>query len=341
MIDLRSDTVTRPGPGMRRAMADAEVGDDVFREDPTVKRLEARVAELMGKEAALFCPSGTMANEIAVCIHTSPGTEVVLDENCHIFNYEAGGPAVFAGVQLRPLRGERGVLRRADIEAAVRPVEYHAPQTRLVTLENTHNRGGGRIYPLALMEEIAAFCRGRDIRVHLDGARLMNAVVATGTPASRYAACADTVSLCLSKGLGAPVGTCLAGDAAAMERARWTRKRLGGGMRQAGILAAACLYALDHHVDRLAEDHANAKRLSAGIAELPGIRHHPAEVETNILYFDVEPPMTSEAFHEAMKAEGVLVIPTGPRRLRAVTHLDVTAAGIETALAAFRRVAGR
>jgi threonine aldolase len=337
MIDLRSDTVTRPGAAMRRAMADAEVGDDVFREDPTVIRLEEEFARLTGKPAALFCPSGTQANEIAVLIQSGPGTEVIVDDGCHIFNYEAGGAAAIAGTQLRPLRGDRGVLTAEMIAAAIRPHEYHAPQTRLICLENTHNRGGGKVYPIETMEAIAALARSRSIRVHLDGARLMNAVVASGVPASRFAAVADTVSICLSKGLGAPVGTCLAGDNATMEAARWARKRLGGGMRQAGILAAGCLYALHHNVERLAEDHANARRLSAAIAELRGIRHDPAEVETNILYFDVAED--AESFAVAVKEEGVLVIPVGSHRLRAVTHLDVSAADIDAAIAAFRRVA--
>ena len=338
MIDLRSDTVTKPSPGMRRAIAEAEVGDDVLGDDPTVRRLEEVTAGLLGKEAGLFFPSGTQANATAVQIQSGPGTEVIVEEGCHIFNYEAGGAAMLSGAQLRPLAGVRGALRREQIEAAVRSYDPHFPQTRLVCLENTHNRAGGAVYPIAMMEEVGSFCRARGIRVHLDGARLMNAVAASGVAATRYAAVADTVSLCLSKGLGAPVGTCLTGTADAMERARFARKRLGGGMRQAGILAAAGLYALQHNVDRLAEDHAHARRLAEGLAELRALRIDPAEVETNIVRFEMAPGAPpAERLVDALAAEGVLLLTTGPRSMRAVTHHDVSGADIETALTAFGR----
>jgi threonine aldolase len=273
-----------------------------------------------------------------VQIQSGPGTEVIVEEGCHIFNYEAGGAAMLTGAQLRPLAGVRGALRREQIEAAVRSYDPHFPQTRLVCLENTHNRAGGAVYPIAMMEEVGSFCRERGIRVHLDGARLMNAVAASGLPATRYAAVADTVSLCFSKGLGAPVGTCLAGTADTMERARFARKRLGGGMRQAGLLAAAGLYALHHNVERLAEDHAHARRLAEGLAGMQGLRIDPAGVETNIVRFEMAPDAPpADRLVTALAAEGVLLLTTGARSLRAVTHLDVSGADIETALAAFGR----
>ncbi|MDQ3862936.1 MAG: aminotransferase class I/II-fold pyridoxal phosphate-dependent enzyme, partial [Actinomycetota bacterium] len=264
MIDLRSDTVTRPTEGMRRAMLEAPVGDDVFGEDPTVNRLEEYVADLLGKEAALYAPSGTMTNQIGVHTSTNPGEEVLLHEGSHIFVYEAGAPAMLSGVQLRTLPGERGVLDPETIRAAVRPEDVHFPRSRLLCLENTHNAAGGTIFPLEDFAAASATAKELGLKVHLDGARLFNAQVATGVAASEWCARADTVSVCSSKGLGAPVGSLLAGDAKTIMEARRARKAFGGGMRQAGIIAAASLYAFENHVDRLAEDHGHARNLASG-----------------------------------------------------------------------------
>lgn len=337
-VDLRSDTVTRPGPLMRRAIAEAEVGDDVLGDDPTVLALQREVARLLGKEEALYFPSGTQANEAAVCLHAGRGDEAIVEYDSHLFTFEGGGPAALAGVQLHPLRGEAGLLTRRQIEAAVRPRDPHFAQTRLVCFENTHNSAGGRVLPLEAVEEAAAFCRERGIAVHLDGARLWNAAAAAGVSPARVAAPADTVMVSLSKGLGAPVGSCLAGSAAHVERARWWRKRLGGGMRQAGLLAAAGLWALAHHLERLPEDHRLARRLAEGLAGLPHLRVDPSVVETNIvLIFLDESGPSAEELQARLDARGVRLLANGPRVLRAVTHLDVDAAGIERAVEEFGR----
>jgi threonine aldolase len=258
-IDLRSDTITVPTPAMREAMAAAEVGDDMFGEDPTVAKLEARVAELLGKEAAMFAPSGTMVNQLALRAHTEPGDEVILDGNAHIYYYEGGAPAALAGVMCRCLPGVRGIFTAADLEAVLRPADQHFAPTRLVCLENTHNRGGGKIWPQELVREIGTLTRERGIRLHLDGARLWNAAVARGISERELAAEFDSVAVCFSKGLGAPVGSALCGSREFIQRARRFRKMFGGGMRQAGIIAAGALHALEHHRGRLAEDHANAR----------------------------------------------------------------------------------
>ena len=327
LIDLRSDTVTRPTPAMRAAMHAAEVGDDVFHEDPTVNRLEERVAELLGKEAALFVPSGTMSNQICVKVHTQPGDELLCDVNCHIYNYEAGGPAVLSGVTCRTLDGDYGILDVTQLEDQIRPDDEHQVRTRLVCLENTHNRGGGRIYPLEKIQAIHAWTRQHKLILHLDGARLWNAIVATGIAAKQWGGLFDTVSVCFSKGLGAPVGSALAGPREFMTRARRIRKLFGGGMRQAGVLAAAALYALEHHVERLAEDHRNAQVIAQAIADTPGMRLVPPEVETNLIWFRVEPEIgTAKDVATALKERGVLVHAAGPQTLRACTHLDVSAA---------------
>lgn len=339
-VDLRSDTVTRPSSGMREAMAAAEVGDDVFSEDPNVNRLEARVAEMMGKESAIYVPSGTMSNQLAVKVHTQPGQEVILERGCHIANYEAGAPAVLSNVQLQLIDGERGTIPLEQIERLIREESLHSPGTALVCVENTHNRGGGAIYPLEAMRAVSTLARDRGVAVHLDGARLMNAVVATGLPARSYADCADTVSLCLSKGLGAPVGSVLSGPSRLIARARRFRKMWGGGMRQAGVLAAACHYALDHNVDRLAQDHENAKRLARGLARCRGVALDVDAVETNIVIFRVADEALAAALVERMRAEKVLILPVSRTAFRAVTHLDVSAEGIDAALAAFERVLG-
>lgn len=341
MIDLRSDTVTRPTPGMREAMQSAEVGDDVFGEDPTVNRLEGRVAALLGKEAALFVPSGTMSNQIAVKAHTRPGDELLCDANCHIYVYEAGGPAVLSGVTCRTIDGEHGILDVSQLEDKVRPMDDHMVRTRLVCLENTHNRGGGRIYPLEKIRAIRAWAKRHHLAVHLDGARLWNAIVATGIPAATWAAEFDTVSVCFSKGLGAPVGSALVGPKEFVAGARRIRKLFGGGMRQAGVLAAAALYALDHHVERLAEDHRNAQVIAEAVAQAPGLRL-PGEVQTNLIFFEIDPALgTAADLVRKLAEQGVGVLATGPQTIRAVTHLDVSASQSERAAAAVRQAVSK
>jgi threonine aldolase len=341
-IDLRSDTVTRPTPAMRGAIAAAEVGDDVFHEDPTVNRLEERVAAVLGKEAALYVPSGTMSNQIGIKAHTQPGDELLCEAACHIYNFEAGGPAVLSGVTCRTLEGDHGVLDVSQFEGKVRPVNDHLVRTRLVCLENTHNRGGGRVFPLEKARAISAWARRHGLLMHLDGARLWNAVVATGVPAAEWARHFDSVSVCFSKGLGAPIGSALAGPRDFVTRARRIRKLFGGGMRQAGMAAAGALYALEHHVDRLAEDHRHARVIAQAVADTPGLRLDPPEVETNLIWIEVDPELgTAKDVAAALKGHGVLVHTTGPQTLRACTHLDVSAAQAERAADTIRRAVPR
>jgi threonine aldolase len=341
-IDLRSDTVTRPTPGMRAAMQAAEVGDDVFHEDPTINRLEERVAAFLGKEAAVFVPSGTMSNQIGIKAHTEPGDEVLCDVGCHIYNFEAGGPAVLSGVMCRTLDGDHGILDVTQLEGKVRPINDHTVRTRLVCLENTHNRGGGRIYPLEKIQAIRSWVKGQGLAMHLDGARLWNAIVATGIPGRTWAAEFDTVSVCFSKGLGAPVGSALAGPRDFITRARRVRKLFGGGMRQGGVIAAAALYALDHHIERLAEDHRNARLIAEAIADTPGLRLEPPEVETNLIWIEVEREMGSARdVARTLEERGIRVHVGGPQTLRACTHLDVSAAQAERAADTFRRLTSR
>ena len=323
VIDLRSDTVTRPSAGMREAIAKAEVGDDVLGDDPTVKALELRMAALLGKESALYVPSGTMSNITALLSQTSPGDEVIIDRRSHIFNYEVGGASVLGGLQLYPTDGPAGLLPLDDLPSYVRPPNIHHPKTTLVAVENTHNRAGGRVYPFEQLEAVRVFARERGLRVHMDGARLSNASVKTGIPLARYGALADSVTFCFSKGLGAPVGSILVSDARTIERARVWRKRLGGGMRQAGVLAAACLYALDHNVERLAEDHAKAARIGEMVASSRRYKL-TFPVETNIIIFEtVDPAGSMERFSRALAEGGVLALPFGARSMRMVTHLDI------------------
>ncbi len=341
-IDLRSDTVTRPTPGMRAAMQAAEVGDDVFHEDPTVNRLEEKVAGLLGKEAAVYVPSGTMSNQIGVKAHTQPGDELLCDVNCHIYNNEAGGPAALSGVMCRTIEGDCGVLDVTQFDGKVRGANEHHARTRLVCLENTHNKGGGRVYPLEKIQAISAWARRNGLAMHLDGARLWNAVVATGTPAKTWGEPFDSVSVCFSKGLGAPVGSALAGPREYIARARRVRKLFGGAMRQAGVIAAAALYALENHVERLAEDHRNARVIAQAIADTPGLRLTPPEVETNLIWFEVDPELgPAKAVQAALKERGVLVHLMGPTTLRACTHLDVSAAQAERAAEVVRRTVPR
>jgi threonine aldolase len=332
LIDLRSDTVTRPTEGMRRAMLEAPVGDDVFGEDPTVDRLERYVADLLGKEAALYAPSGTMTNQIGVHVSTNRGEEVLLHEGSHIFVYEAGAPALLSGVQLRTLPGENGVLDPETVRAAVRPEDVHFPRTGLLCLENTHNTSGGKVFPLEDFAAVAATAKEHGLKVHLDGARLFNAQAATGTPAREWCAHADTVSVCSSKGLGAPVGSLLAGDEETIGEARRARKAFGGGMRQAGIIAAAALYAFENHVDRLVEDHERAGNLAAGLREA---RYEVQRPETNLVLVAVEDP---SAFLQNLASEGVLATPGKPGYVRLCTHLDAGDEEIEAAIQAAARI---
>ncbi len=341
MIDLRSDTVTKPTPGMRAAMFDAPVGDDVYHEDPTVNRLEERVAHDLGMEAAIFVPSGTMANQIAVRLHCRPGDELLCEATSHVYLWEGGGPAALSGVTTRMLDGDFGVLTAEQLAPHIKPDDIHSPQTRLVCLENTHNRGGGRVYPIEHVRAVSAWARKNGLAIHLDGARLWNAVVASGVPLREWCTNFDTVSVCFSKGLGTPVGSALAGPRELIVRARRVRKLFGGAMRQAGFLAAACLYALDHHVDRLAEDHANAKLLAAAFTDVPGMKLVPERVETNLVWVEVDRERhgAPQAVAARLKAAGVLVAALGERELRACTHLDVSRTDCERAAETIRRLA--
>jgi threonine aldolase len=337
LIDLRSDTVTKPTQGMRAAMFAAEVGDDVVDEDPTVNLLQDRVAGLLGKEAALFVPSGTMSNQICIKAHTVPGDELLCEASCHIYNYEAGGSAVLSGVMCRTIEGDHGILDVSQLEDKIRPDDVHEVRTRLVALENTHNRGGGRVHPLEKIQAISDWAHKHCIIMHVDGARLWNAVVASGIAANEWASHFESVSVCFSKGLGAPVGSALAGTREFVNRAKRIRKLLGGGMRQAGVIAAAALYALDNHVDRLVEDHCNARIIAEAIADTPGLRLDPPEVETNLVWFEVDPEFhTGEQAASLLKQRGILVQVADRQTLRACTHLDVSATQAERAAEVIR-----
>jgi len=341
MIDLTSDTATKPTPEMRRFMAEASVGDEQRREDPTVNELQDMVAELTGKEAALFLPSGTMCNIIAYAVHCRPGEAVICDRTAHPNISEGGGPAVIAGVLMRPLNGERGVFTAEQAAAVFHEGDTHRSRTSLISVENTSNMGGGKIWPIERLAELREFANAHGIRMHMDGARLMNAVVASGISAREYSSYVDSVWIDLSKGLGAPVGAVLAGPRDFIEEARFWKHRRGGAMRQAGIIAAAGVYALRHHVDRLAEDHANAKLIEAGLAEIPGIKLLSGPVETNIIIFSVaDTGMTAVEFADHLLREhDVRVGPYADKTtVRIVTHLDVSRADCERAVAAIRDV---
>ncbi len=332
LIDLRSDTVTKPTPAMRAAMAAAEVGDDVIDVDPTVERLQSRCAELLGKEAAIFVPSGTMANQIAVRLHCQPGDELICDGDSHVYNYEQGAYAQLTGVATRTVQGQFGVLHVDQLRELIRPDHDYSVRTRLVWLENTHNRGAGRIQPYQNVVEICRWAGQNGLRRHLDGARLFNAAVASGIAVGDWAQHFDTVSVCFSKGLGAPIGSLLAGPRDLIRIARRHRKMLGGGMRQVGILAAGALYALDHHVARLAEDHAHAKILADAIRATAGLELQPPETDTNMVIFRVDPALGAAAHITTMLREaGVLVLAFSPTKIRAVTHLDVDEADVRRA----------
>ncbi|MBC7093915.1 aminotransferase class I/II-fold pyridoxal phosphate-dependent enzyme [Candidatus Bipolaricaulota bacterium] len=326
VIDLRSDTVTVPTAEMRQAMAQAAVGDDVFGEDPTTRRLEEVAAELMGTEGSLFVPSGTMGNQIAIACHTRPGQEVIVEATSHIYNVEMATMARFSGVQPRVLVGERGVFAADQVAAAIHPDLYYLAPTGLVCLENTHNAAGGRIWPIEGAREVIAVAHARGLPVHLDGARIFNAAVATGLPVRELVRGVDSVMFCLSKGLGCPVGSLLCGSGPFIAEARRVRKAMGGGMRQVGILAAAGLYALEHHVDRLADDHAHARLLADGLSTIPGLSVWPPE--TNIVVFEIQTGPTAQELCLRLRERGVLAAPAGagthPRRIRMVTHLGIT-----------------
>jgi threonine aldolase len=338
IVELRSDTYTRPTSGMRRAIAEADVGDDMVGEDPTVNALEARMAGLLGKEAAVFACSGTQSNQMAVWTHCSSGDELLIEETGHIANYEAGAPAALTGASARRLRGNDGLLDVEELDHALRPANQHFSPTKLVCLENSTNLGGGRTYPLEQIARVGTWAREHGFKTHLDGARLFNACIARGYAAHEIAQHFDTVSICFSKGLGCPMGSILVGSKVDILRARRARKLFGGALRQAGIPAAACLYAIDHHIDRLADDHANAKLFAETIARVDGIRINPDEVETNLVFFELDPRHgTAAQLSAALRERGVKMNPAGGvQRLRACTHLDVDRAGVLRAADAIR-----
>ena len=332
-IDLFSDTLTRPSDGMRQAMAEAEVGDEQKGEDPTTNRLQDRVAELLGQEAAVFLPSGTMANEIAFAVHCDAGDEIILDVTAHGLRMEAGGPAVLARAVILPLQGERGVFSAEQVRAALRPESRYMPRSRLVCVEQTSNLGGGTVWPVETIAEVCAVAHDAGLSTHCDGARILNAVVASGTPAVDYGRHFDSIWLDLSKGLGAPVGAVLAGSRDFIQQAwRW-KQRIGGSLRQSGVLAAAGIYALENNVDRLAEDHANASALATGLSGIPGVSIDPGTVETNIVIFDLRDGIDANELAKRTLADGgVRLCPLTPTQVRVVTHLDVSRADIDAAL---------
>lgn len=338
IVELRSDTMTRPTPGMREAIARAEVGDDMSGEDPTVNELEARMAELLGKDAAVFACSGTQSNQMGVWTHCQTGDEILIDKTGHIANFEAGGPAIHSGTSIRMLNGEGGLIDVDLVQDALRPVNQHFTPTRLVCLENSTNLGGGRTYPLEQIARVCGFAHEQGFKTHLDGARLFNACAARGYSARDVAAHFDTVSICFSKGLGCPMGSILVGSAADMTRARRARKIFGGALRQAGIPAAACLYAIDHNIDRLSIDQEHARLFARGIAEIEGIEINPEEVETNLVFFEVDSRFgTGAELSAALRARGVHINNVGgAQRLRACTHLDVDKEGVQRAVETIR-----
>jgi threonine aldolase len=338
LVNLYSDTQTRPSSAMRTAMAEAEVGDEQRFEDPQVTELCSRVATLLGMEAAVFLPSGTMCNQIAFRLHIRPGgDEAILHRTSHPIIAEAGGPAAFAGAMMQPLDTPRGMFTGDDVHGALRYPDRYSPRSRLVSVEQSTNMAGGRVWPLSQLRGVVDVAQEHGLRLHMDGARLMNAVVASGVPAAQMTAGFDTAWLDFTKGLGAPLGACLAGSAALIDEAWRYKQMLGGAMRQAGIVAAGALYALDHNVERLAEDHAHARTLALGLASIEGLTLDPSEVETNIVIFDVDDP---EALCAGLEREGVRMGAVGPRSVRAVTHLDVDADGVQLAIEAVRQVLG-
>lgn len=341
MIDFRSDTVTKPTEEMREAMFSAEVGDDVYGEDPTVNRLERLAAKILGKEDALFVTSGTQGNQVAILTHCRPGDEVILEAESHIFLYEAGAASALAGVQTRPIRGTKGAMDPSDVKKAIRGEDIHYPYSGLICLENTHNKAGGKVIPIETMKAIYEIAKEKDIPVHLDGARLFNAAVAAGVPVTEFTQYVDTVQVCLSKGLSAPVGSILAGSKSFIKEARKWRKRLGGGLRQAGVLAAPGIIALEKMVDRLAEDHANARQLAEGLSTIPGLQVDVNGVETNIILCNIqETGLSNEEFLARLKEAGILAVPFDEGIIRFVTHREVTSDMVEMALQRIRQLIG-
>jgi threonine aldolase len=341
-VDLFSDTVTRPTSAMRRFMCEADVGDEQQREDPSVNLLQDMVADLLGKEAAVFLPSGTMCNQVAFSVHCRAGDEILLQELAHPLLFEVGGPAALVGAVMRPLKGDRGFFTADQVQEAIRPAAYYMPRTRAVSIEQTSNIAGGLCWPLPQIESVCDVAHRGGLVAHMDGARLLNAVVASGTSAAQFAAPFDSAWIDLSKGLGAPIGAVLVGSRGFIEEAWRFKQRYGGAMRQAGIVAAAGIYALRHHVDRLAEDHEQARRLAQGLAGIRGIALDPDLVETNIVVFDVrETGLTGESFGaRTLASHGVRFSVLGPTRIRAVTHLDIPSGGIDLALDAVRAAVG-
>ena len=330
MIDLRSDTVTQPTAEMWAAISSAKLGDDVFGDDPTVIRLEEVTSEVLGKEAAIFMPSGTMTNQIGLRIHCKPGDEFICDSACHVYNMEQGAFAQLSGIVARPITGNDGILELDQLQSLIRPDDIHQVRTKLVSLENTHNRGGGKVYPYETLVSICEWAHENGVKTHLDGARLFNAVAATGIEAAEWARHFDTVSVCFSKGLGAPIGSALAGPAAAILEARRHRKAFGGGIRQAGVIAAAALYALENNVQRLVEDHEHGQVLARAIENSEGLSLTFNSVETNLVFFEVDPALgTAAEFSEALRSRGILISPTSSQVLRAVTHLGLSHADVD------------
>lgn len=337
MINLISDTVTKPTPAMLEAMLQAEVGDDVFQEDPSVNALQAHAATMFGKEAALFCPSGTQTNQIAIKVHTQPLDEVICDHYSHVYQYETGGPAFNSGVSMNLLQGKNGKITAAQIEAAIKPRYDWLPVSRLVVLENTCNKGGGSFYTLDEIRPIQQLCKARGLKLHLDGARLFNALVETGESTQEVGKLFDSISICISKGLGAPVGSLLIGDAEFIRQARRFRKVMGGGMRQAGYLAAACQYALENNIERLKVDNERAKQIGQVLAELDYVGDI-RPVHSNILIFDVKPPFTAASFLEVLKEKGINASAFGPQTVRFVTHLDFTENMLDKTIAVLKKI---
>jgi threonine aldolase len=339
IIDLRSDTVTRPTPAMRQAILDAEVGDDVFGEDPTVNRLQVRVAELFGKEAALFMPSGVMGNQVCIKAHTQPGDEIIVEQDSHIHVYETAAPSVLSGVQMMAVPGTRGMISAEQIKGAIRPKAYYLPRTALICLENTHGLAGGTVYPIQTIKQIRELAMESGIKMHLDGARIWNAWVAAGIHPAQYAEYFDSLMVCFSKGLGAPIGSIIIGSREFIERARTYRKMFGGGMRQVGILAAAALYALDHNVERLREDHEKARALAAAIGNLASFKVDSETVQTNMVIAQIRNrELTQESVLAMLQEHGVLLTPERGNCVRAVTHLDVTMDKIHQAISVFGKI---
>jgi threonine aldolase len=340
-IDLRSDTVTKPSDAMRKAMYEAEVGDDVFGEDKTIIELQERVAEVLGKEAALYVPSGTLSNQIALKILTNAGDEVYCDKTSHIFNYEGGAASIIARIQINTINGERGIFTREDVEPLLRPKDHHFALSKVVEIENTSNRGGGAVWPLAEVRRLSELCIENDMKLHIDGARLWNAAVASGTPENVWAQYAETVSVCFSKGLGAPVGSALVGPNDLIDEAHRWRKRLGGGMRQAGIIAAGALYGLNNNRDRLVDDHKRAKRLAQGLSEIEGLGIDVERIDTNIILVDISKlGIDSDKFAETVGEQGLFMTNAGRQEVRFVTHLDVDDDDIERAIEIVRNIYG-